>query len=200
MFIAEYASIFPPPLPRHETFLALPTPFTGRGGASGHKADDALFLWVPPGPGSNVPPVYGLDVSDLSRWDKSVLEPAIQIVESFLEVTTRLAWRRFSRACFESAADGSSDWPLPSWVCSLVPRDPGSVLTVCVLEGPIQWRRPRRQGVGSSGEPERPSGGFSVPALDKVLPHPCKREDGAGLVRIPPPPEAISGRITFHVF
>ncbi|XP_070805716.1 tRNA dimethylallyltransferase isoform X2 [Pituophis catenifer annectens] len=36
-------------------------------------------------PGSNVPPVYGLDVSDLSQWDKSVLEPAIQIVESFLK-------------------------------------------------------------------------------------------------------------------
>ncbi|XP_058051610.1 tRNA dimethylallyltransferase isoform X5 [Ahaetulla prasina] len=37
------------------------------------------------GPGSNVPPVYGLDVSDLSQWDRSVLEPAIQIVESFLK-------------------------------------------------------------------------------------------------------------------
>ncbi|KAL7980639.1 hypothetical protein Chor_001793 [Crotalus horridus] len=36
-------------------------------------------------PGSNVPPVYGLDVSDLSQWDKSVLEPAIQVVESFLK-------------------------------------------------------------------------------------------------------------------
>ncbi|XP_013924071.1 PREDICTED: tRNA dimethylallyltransferase, mitochondrial isoform X1 [Thamnophis sirtalis] len=36
-------------------------------------------------PGSNVPPVYSLDVSDLSQWDKSVLEPAIQIVGSFLK-------------------------------------------------------------------------------------------------------------------
>ncbi|XP_062996067.1 tRNA dimethylallyltransferase isoform X2 [Elgaria multicarinata webbii] len=34
-------------------------------------------------PGPNVPPVYGLEVSDLSRWEEEVLEPAIQIVESF---------------------------------------------------------------------------------------------------------------------
>ncbi|XP_025027019.1 tRNA dimethylallyltransferase [Python bivittatus] len=36
-------------------------------------------------PGSNVPPVYGLEVSDLSQWDENVLEPAVQIVESFLK-------------------------------------------------------------------------------------------------------------------
>ncbi|XP_066494595.1 tRNA dimethylallyltransferase [Tiliqua scincoides] len=36
-------------------------------------------------PGPNVPPVYGLQVSDLSRWEEQVLQPALQIVESFLE-------------------------------------------------------------------------------------------------------------------
>ncbi|XP_063167684.1 tRNA dimethylallyltransferase [Candoia aspera] len=36
-------------------------------------------------PGSNVPPIYGLEVSDLSQWDENVLEPAVQIVESFLK-------------------------------------------------------------------------------------------------------------------
>ncbi|KAJ7304452.1 hypothetical protein JRQ81_012013 [Phrynocephalus forsythii] len=36
-------------------------------------------------PGPNVPPVYGLDVSKLSQWDEKVLEPAVQIVESFCQ-------------------------------------------------------------------------------------------------------------------
>ncbi|XP_038613992.1 tRNA dimethylallyltransferase [Tachyglossus aculeatus] len=36
-------------------------------------------------PGPNVPPVYGLEVSDGSRWEESVLEPAIQIVSSFIQ-------------------------------------------------------------------------------------------------------------------
>ncbi|XP_061452663.1 tRNA dimethylallyltransferase isoform X2 [Rhineura floridana] len=34
-------------------------------------------------PGPNVPPVYGLEVSDLSQWEEEVLEPAVQIVKSF---------------------------------------------------------------------------------------------------------------------
>nr|XP_048681781.1 tRNA dimethylallyltransferase isoform X1 [Caretta caretta] len=37
------------------------------------------------GPGPNVPPVYGLEVSDLSRWDENVLKPALQIVESVIQ-------------------------------------------------------------------------------------------------------------------
>ncbi|XP_072358339.1 tRNA dimethylallyltransferase isoform X2 [Scyliorhinus torazame] len=37
------------------------------------------------GPGPNVPPVYGLDVTDVSQWDESVLQPAVQILESFLK-------------------------------------------------------------------------------------------------------------------
>uniref|UniRef100_A0A8C3SS63 tRNA dimethylallyltransferase n=1 Tax=Chelydra serpentina TaxID=8475 RepID=A0A8C3SS63_CHESE len=36
-------------------------------------------------PGPNVPPVYGLQVSDLSQWDEDVLKPALQIVESFIQ-------------------------------------------------------------------------------------------------------------------
>ncbi|XP_078236249.1 tRNA dimethylallyltransferase isoform X1 [Pogona vitticeps] len=36
-------------------------------------------------PGPNIPPVYGLDVSDLSQWEEKVLEPAFQIVQSFCQ-------------------------------------------------------------------------------------------------------------------
>lgn len=38
------------------------------------------------GPGPNVPPVYGLEVSDLQRWEEDVLKPALEIVESFIQV------------------------------------------------------------------------------------------------------------------
>ncbi|XP_034401833.1 tRNA dimethylallyltransferase isoform X2 [Cyclopterus lumpus] len=33
-------------------------------------------------PGDNVPAVYGLDVTDVSRWEETVLNPALQILES----------------------------------------------------------------------------------------------------------------------
>ncbi|XP_062266600.1 tRNA dimethylallyltransferase isoform X1 [Platichthys flesus] len=33
-------------------------------------------------PGDNVPPVYGLDVTDVSRWEETVLNPALQILDS----------------------------------------------------------------------------------------------------------------------
>ncbi|XP_075868342.1 tRNA dimethylallyltransferase isoform X1 [Nelusetta ayraudi] len=33
-------------------------------------------------PGDNVPPVFGLDVTDVSRWEESVLKPALQILDS----------------------------------------------------------------------------------------------------------------------
>uniref|UniRef100_A0A8C8ZJK2 tRNA isopentenyltransferase 1 n=1 Tax=Prolemur simus TaxID=1328070 RepID=A0A8C8ZJK2_PROSS len=36
-------------------------------------------------PGPSVPPVYGLEVSDVSKWDESVLEPALGIVQSFIQ-------------------------------------------------------------------------------------------------------------------
>ncbi|XP_070466263.1 tRNA dimethylallyltransferase isoform X19 [Equus przewalskii] len=37
-------------------------------------------------PGPSVPPVYGLEVSDVSKWEESVLEPALEIVRSFIQV------------------------------------------------------------------------------------------------------------------
>ncbi|KAG3282849.1 tRNA isopentenyltransferase 1, transcript variant X2 [Ictidomys tridecemlineatus] len=36
-------------------------------------------------PGPSVPPVYGLEVSDISKWKESVLEPALDIVQSFIQ-------------------------------------------------------------------------------------------------------------------
>ncbi|XP_030596940.1 tRNA dimethylallyltransferase isoform X1 [Archocentrus centrarchus] len=33
-------------------------------------------------PGDNVPAVYGLDVTDVSRWEETVLDPALQILDS----------------------------------------------------------------------------------------------------------------------
>ncbi|KAE8624692.1 hypothetical protein XENTR_v10006024 [Xenopus tropicalis] len=38
-------------------------------------------------PGPNVPRVYRLDVTDVSAWDQCVLSPALQIVNSFLQVS-----------------------------------------------------------------------------------------------------------------
>lgn len=38
------------------------------------------------GPGPGALPVYGLEVSDVSKWEKSVLEPALEIVQSFIQV------------------------------------------------------------------------------------------------------------------
>ncbi|XP_045440761.1 tRNA dimethylallyltransferase isoform X3 [Pipistrellus kuhlii] len=36
-------------------------------------------------PGPSVPPIYGLEVSDISKWEESVLEPAFEIVQSFIQ-------------------------------------------------------------------------------------------------------------------
>ncbi|KAM5320869.1 tRNA dimethylallyltransferase isoform 2-T2 [Glossophaga mutica] len=36
-------------------------------------------------PGPSVPPVYGLEVSDVSKWEECVLEPALEIVQSFIQ-------------------------------------------------------------------------------------------------------------------
>lgn len=38
------------------------------------------------GPGDNVPVVYGLDVTDVSRWEETVLNPALQILEHLSKV------------------------------------------------------------------------------------------------------------------
>ncbi|KAG7245158.1 hypothetical protein INR49_023724 [Caranx melampygus] len=37
-------------------------------------------------PGDNVPAVYGLDVTDVSRWEETVLDPALQILDSLSKV------------------------------------------------------------------------------------------------------------------
>nr|KAF6380738.1 tRNA isopentenyltransferase 1 [Myotis myotis] len=36
-------------------------------------------------PGPGVPPIYGLEVSDTLKWEESVLEPALEIVQSFIQ-------------------------------------------------------------------------------------------------------------------
>ncbi|XP_008071396.1 tRNA dimethylallyltransferase, mitochondrial isoform X5 [Carlito syrichta] len=36
-------------------------------------------------PGPSVPPIYGLEVSDVSEWEESILEPALEIVQSFIQ-------------------------------------------------------------------------------------------------------------------
>ncbi|XP_044027278.1 tRNA dimethylallyltransferase isoform X3 [Siniperca chuatsi] len=38
-------------------------------------------------PGDNVPVVYGLDVTDVSRWEETVLNPALQILDSLSKLT-----------------------------------------------------------------------------------------------------------------
>ncbi|XP_041096679.1 tRNA dimethylallyltransferase isoform X2 [Polyodon spathula] len=42
-------------------------------------------------PGLNVPPVYRLDVSDVSHWDETVLNPALQILHSLIKGETPTA-------------------------------------------------------------------------------------------------------------
>lgn len=46
------------------------------------------------GPGDNVPPVYGLDVTDVSRWEETVLNPALQIMDSLSKVKAHGCNRR----------------------------------------------------------------------------------------------------------
>lgn len=55
-------------------------------GAPGCGAGSHLPCCLPVGPGPNVPPVYGLEVSDQLRWEEDVLKPALEIVESFIQV------------------------------------------------------------------------------------------------------------------
>lgn len=49
-------------------------------------ADSCTFFSLSLGPGPSAPPVYGLEVSDVSRWKECVLEPALDIVHSFIQV------------------------------------------------------------------------------------------------------------------
>lgn len=43
-------------------------------------------MYVCTGPGDNIPAVYGLDVTDVSRWEETVLDPALQILDSLSKV------------------------------------------------------------------------------------------------------------------
>lgn len=47
--------------------------------------DFVLFLELS-GPASNVPPVYGLDVTDVTNWETTVLTPALEILECLQKV------------------------------------------------------------------------------------------------------------------
>ncbi|KAM9255841.1 tRNA dimethylallyltransferase isoform 2-T2 [Cariama cristata] len=53
--------------------------------SEGNCSPETSALLLQKGPGPNVPPVYGLEVSDLLRWDEDVLKPALEIVESFIQ-------------------------------------------------------------------------------------------------------------------
>lgn len=44
------------------------------------------FVFHAAGPRENVPSVYGLDVTDVSRWEQTVLNPALQILERLSKV------------------------------------------------------------------------------------------------------------------
>lgn len=50
----------------------------------------SLSLSVCAGPGDSVPAVYGLDVTDVSKWEETVLKPALQILDSISKVGTRI--------------------------------------------------------------------------------------------------------------
>lgn len=45
-----------------------------------------FFVFYGIGPGENVPSVYGLDVTDVSRWEQTVLSPALQILDRLSKV------------------------------------------------------------------------------------------------------------------
>ncbi|XP_069051507.1 tRNA dimethylallyltransferase isoform X2 [Lepisosteus oculatus] len=51
-------------------------------------------------PGSSAPPVYGLDVTDVSHWDETVLAPALQILDSL---------RKGQRPAAEPLAPGAEE-------------------------------------------------------------------------------------------
>lgn len=48
-----------------------------------------VFVCVCVGPGDNVPVVYALDVTDASKWEETVLNPALQILDSLSKVGPR---------------------------------------------------------------------------------------------------------------
>uniref|UniRef100_A0A8D1TJ29 tRNA dimethylallyltransferase n=1 Tax=Sus scrofa TaxID=9823 RepID=A0A8D1TJ29_PIG len=73
----------------HSEFLHRQHAEEGGGPLGGPlKFPNPCILWLnaeQTGPGPSVPPVYGLEVSDVSKWEESVLEPALEIVQSFIQ-------------------------------------------------------------------------------------------------------------------
>ncbi|XP_027481718.1 tRNA dimethylallyltransferase isoform X4 [Zalophus californianus] len=73
----------------HSEFLHRQHAEEGGGPLGGPlKFPNLCILWLhadQTGPGPSVPPVYGLEVSDVSKWEESVLEPALEIVQSFIQ-------------------------------------------------------------------------------------------------------------------
>lgn len=45
-----------------------------------------VYVFCRIGPRENVPSVYGLDVTDVSRWEQTVLNPALQILDRLSKV------------------------------------------------------------------------------------------------------------------
>ncbi|XP_064203658.1 tRNA dimethylallyltransferase isoform X2 [Anguilla rostrata] len=45
-------------------------------------SEEERALLLQKGPGANVPPVFGLDVTDVSDWEKTVLTPALEVLDS----------------------------------------------------------------------------------------------------------------------
>uniref|UniRef100_A0A8C7TRJ8 tRNA isopentenyltransferase 1 n=1 Tax=Oncorhynchus mykiss TaxID=8022 RepID=A0A8C7TRJ8_ONCMY len=46
------------------------------------RPSESVSLSLSSGPGDNVPAVYGLDVTDVSQWEETVLSPALLILDS----------------------------------------------------------------------------------------------------------------------
>ncbi|XP_077867929.1 tRNA dimethylallyltransferase-like [Saccoglossus kowalevskii] len=52
------------------------------------QSQHSCFLDIFSGPGKEVPPVYGLDVTNVTDWDTKVLAPAVQILQSLSQGQT----------------------------------------------------------------------------------------------------------------
>lgn len=45
-----------------------------------------VYVFYGIGPREDVPSVYGLDVTDVSRWEQTALDPALQVLERLSKV------------------------------------------------------------------------------------------------------------------
>lgn len=58
--------------------------------------DECVCVLCRVGPGENVPSVYGLDVTDVSRWEETVLTPALHILDRLSKVRLLHDGERFT--------------------------------------------------------------------------------------------------------